>query len=591
MMRFGERFRKQGVLVPQLFRSLRGYSRRVFMKDLTAGIIVGIVALPLAIAFGIASGVSPTQGLFTAILGGFLVSLLGGSKVQIGGPTGAFIVIVLGIIQQHGLDGLIIATIMAGLFLIVLGVLRLGTVINFVPYPIIVGFTAGIAVTIFTTQVSDLLGLQIEALPGDFLGKWGAYFSHLGTVQWVSVIFSVVTVLLILLIPRLFPRVPGTLAALVLLTVVSVILDSLGLVRPENIGDSFVIESGLPDFVVPHVTFERIRALIPSALTIAMLGAIESLLSASVADGIIGAKHDSNMELIGQGVANVVVPFFGGIPVTGAIARTMTNVNSGGRTPVAGIVHAVVLLLILLVLSPLTAHIPMAVLAGVLVIVSYNMSGWRSFVAIFSGPRGDTLVLLVTFFLTVLFDLTVAIGIGMVLAILILLQRVLGASQITLLSEGGDGGEESEPELALLPEGVEVYEINGPFFFGIANRFEDLMRARHAGLKARILRMRQVPFIDSTAIHNLKMLIHLHNSERTQLILSGVRPQVLTVLRQSGVIGMLGEENVTTHIREAVARTGEFLLENYQQEYERVDGAVRRRASGGEEVSPLEVEG
>lgn len=552
---------------PQFFNELRGYNKQTFLKDLTAGVIVGIVALPLAIAFGIASGVSPTEGLITAIIGGLLVSLLGGSKVQIGGPTGAFIVIVYGIIQQHGIDGLVLATIMAGIILVLLGVLRLGTIINFVPYPIIVGFTAGIAVTIFTTQIKDLLGLQIANVPGDFLGKWQCYATNIHSIDWLSLLFALSTIAIIIVVPRINKKLPASLIALIVLTLASFIMEKMGLNRPINIGDNFAIGDVKLSFVVPAFSIERIQTLIPSALTIAMLGAIESLLSASVADGVIGAKHNSNTELIGQGIANIVVPFFGGIPVTGAIARTMTNINNGGKTPVAGIVHAIVLLFILLFLSPLTAHIPMATLAGVLVIVSYNMSGWRSFISLFKGPKGDSIVLVVTFLLTVLLDLTVAIGIGMVLAILILLKRVLDASKITLIDEKHQHIDTlKEPDLNL-PKGVEVYEINGPFFFGIANRFEDIMSNRHQHLRARIVRMRRVPFIDTTAIHNLKTMIRLHKRENTQIILSGVQPSVLEVLEQTGVVQLLGRENITSNIGDARKRTLQFLRSNFPEEY------------------------
>lgn len=552
-------------LVPQLFKDLRDYNKETFFKDLTAGIIVGVVALPLAIAFGIASGVSPTEGLITAIIGGFLVSLLGGSKVQIGGPTGAFIVIVFGIIQKHGIDGLALATLMAGVMLVLLGLLRLGSLIKFVPYPIIVGFTAGIAVTIFTTQVKDLFGLQVTDLPGDFLGKWEAYFGAFGTTSWMALLFGIAAIAIIVLVPKINKNLPSSLIALIVLTLVSVLLGYLGIARPENIGDRYTIEAGLPNLVIPVVTIERLQQLFPAAFTIAMLGAIESLLSASVADGMIGAKSDSNMELVGQGVANIVVPFFGGIPVTGAIARTMTNINNGGKTPVAGIIHAVVLLLILLVLSPLTSHIPMAVLAGVLVVVSYNMSGWRSFIAIFKGPKGDSLVMVITFLLTVLIDLTVAIGIGMVLAILILLKRVLDASEINLIDDKNRHPESTKLDL---PKCIEVYEIEGPFFFGIANRFDETMRNMPGNPRARIIRMRMVPFVDTTAIHNLKTMIELHKESQTQIILSGVQPAVLETLRQSGVVDLLGEENVTPHISLAVERAMEFLKTHYPHDYE-----------------------
>lgn len=544
--------------IPQLFKDLKHYNKETFFKDLTAGIIVGIVALPLAIAFGIASGVSPTEGLITAIIGGFIVSFLGGSKVQIGGPTGAFIVIVYGIIAQHGIDGLAISTLMAGLMLLLMGFLRLGTVIRFIPYPIIVGFTSGIAVTIFTTQVKDILGLTIDKIPGDFLGKWEAYFAHLDTWQPLSLIFAVATVLIIVLTPKLSKKIPGSLIALILLTVVSYFLGQYtDISTPDTIGDHFTFTSALPEFRLPVISIERLQALLPSAFTIAMLGAIESLLSASVADGVIGAKHDSNTELIAQGVSNVVVPFFGGIPVTGAIARTMTNINNGGRTPVAGIVHTIVLLLILLFLSPLTAYIPLAALAGVLVIVSYNMSGWRSFVAFFKGPKSDVAVLLVTFILTVLIDLTVAIEIGMLLAILLFMRRVMQVSNISKHETDFDpagGAETLTRETLRLPEGVEVYEIDGPFFFGIANKFDETMRTIATKPKVRIIRMRKVPFIDSTGLHNLSIMADHHKGEGIVMILSGVRDNVRLVIEDSGLLDKLDRENICSDIFEALER-------------------------------------
>ena len=540
-------------LVPEFCLSLRGYSRQLFVKDLTSGIIVGVVALPLAIAFGIASGVSPTEGLLTAIIGGFLVSLLGGSKVQIGGPTGAFIVIVYGIIQQHGLDGLAIATIMAGLLLMLLGFLRLGSLVRFIPY-LIVGFTAGIAVTIFTTQIADLFGLQVESMPGDFIGKWQVLIANFATGSWIPFAFAVGTILIIWLLPKVNAKIPSTLVALVLLTLVSFGLQQLGYLRPENIGDNYTIERALPTFVMPTITVERIVALFPSALTIMLLGAMESLLSASVADGVIGAKHNPDSELIGQGVANVVVPFFGGIPVTGAIARTMTNINSGGRTPMAGIIHAVVLLLIMLLLSPLTAHIPMAVLAGVLVVVSYNMSGFRSFVSIFKGPRGDTAILLVTFLLTVLTDLTVAIGVGMLLAIALLFRRILNVSSVEQIGVGEITDEPLADEDVELPSRVEVYEVEGPFFFGIANKFEEVMVTVHDHSEVRIIRMRRVPFIDSTGLHNLQMVLARQRRRGVHVVLSGVRPAVYTHLEQTGIIDQLGRENVLPTFAEAQRR-------------------------------------
>lgn len=543
--------------MPEIVHTLRNYSKEKFLKDLVAGIIVGIVALPLAIAFGIASGVSPTEGIITAIIGGFIVSVLGGSTVQIGGPTGAFIVIVYGIIQQFGLSGLAVATVMAGIILVLLALLRLGTVIRFIPYPIIVGFTAGIAVTIFTTQVKDILGLTIAEVPGDFLGKWQVYFQHLHTFKPVSLIFTVVAVLIIVVSPKIHKQLPGSLMALVLLTIAGYVMSSMGLsVAPDTIGDHFSFSSSLPAFRVPDFSLSTVRLLLPSAFTIAMLGAIESLLSASVADGVTGHRHNSNVELMGQGVANIVVPFFGGIPVTGAIARTMTNINNGGRTPIAGVIHAIMLLAILLFLGPLTAYIPMAALAGVLVVVSYNMSGWRSFVAIFKGPKSDVLVLLVTFFLTVLVDLTVAIEVGVILAVLLFMRRIMGVTNIVRQEDELDaleGSESREKEILQIPEGVDVYEIAGPFFFGIANRFDETMRTVAHKPQTRIIRMRRVPFIDATALYNLRMIAEFHQREEIHLILSGVRPEVRETLEKAGLVESIGAGNVCPNIYEALA--------------------------------------
>lgn len=544
--------------LPELYYSLQGYTKEKFFKDLIAGIIVAIVALPLAIAFGIASGVSPTEGIITAILGGFIVSALGGSTVQIGGPTGAFIVIVFGIIQEFGIAGLAVATVMAGAMLMLLGFLRLGTVIRFIPYPIILGFTAGIAVTIFTTQVKDILGLQIESVPGDFIGKWQTYFAHLDSWNPWSLLFTVLAVLTIVYAPKIHRQIPGSLLALIVLTLGGYALTSFGMPNaPATIGDHFTFTSGLPEFQTLDLSVATLKKLLPSAFTIAMLGAIESLLSASVADGVTGARHNSNVELIAQGAANVVVPFFGGIPVTGAIARTMTNINNGGRTPVAGIVHAVMLLAILLFLGPLTAYIPLAALAGVLVIVSYNMSGWRSCLAIFKGPKSDIIVLLVTFFLTVLIDLTVAIEIGMLLAVLLFMRRLQKATGIIRHDKQFDALSHSDTdrkEVLDVPDGVDVYEIAGPFFFGMANSFDETMRQVHHKPTARIVRMRRVPFVDSTALHNLSMMADFHKKQGIHLVLSGVQPEVYKELEQSGLLDELGRENVCDNIHKALER-------------------------------------
>lgn len=544
---------------PKLFTMMKTYTKADFMTDLMAGIIVGIVALPLAIAFGIASGVSPEKGIITAIVAGFIISFLGGSKVQIGGPTGAFIVIIYGIIQEYGIDGLMVATMMAGVLLILLGIFKLGTVIKFIPYPIIIGFTSGIAVTIFTTQIADIFGLDFrgEKVPGDFIGKWILYFHHFDTVNWWNVIVSVVSVFIIAITPKFSKKVPGSLVAIILVTVGVYCLKMYGgITCIDTIGDRFSIKAQLPEAVVPALDWEAIKNLFPVAITIAVLGAIESLLSAAVADGVIGDRHDSNTELIAQGIANFVSPIFGGIPATGAIARTMTNINNGGKSPVAGIVHAVVLLLILLFLMPLAQYIPMACLAGVLVIVSYNMSGWRVFKGLLKNPKSDVAVLLITFFLTVIFDLTVAIEVGLVIACVLFMKRVMETTKISVITDEIDPNNESDLEVheehLMIPQGVEVYEINGPYFFGIATKFEEIMSRLGDRPKIRIIRMRKVPFIDSTGIHNLTTLCEMSQKENIHIILSGVNEKVHKVLEKSGFYELLGKENICSNINEAL---------------------------------------
>lgn len=544
---------------PKLFSTLKNYTKTDFTTDLMTGIIVGIVALPLAIAFGIASGVSPEKGIITAIVAGFIISFLGGSKVQIGGPTGAFIVIIYGIIQQYGIEGLMVATMMAGVLLILLGIFKLGTIIKFIPYPIIVGFTSGIAVTIFTTQIADIFGLQFggEKVPGDFIGKWILYFHHFDTVNWWNVIVSLVSIFIIAITPKFSKKIPGSLVAIILVTVGVYLLKMYGgITCIDTIGDRFSIKAQLPEAAVPALDWEAIKNLFPVAITIAVLGAIESLLSATVADGVIGDRHDSNTELIAQGIANFVSPIFGGIPATGAIARTMTNINNGGKSPVAGIVHAVVLLLILLFLMPLAQYIPMACLAGVLVIVSYNMSGWRVFKGLLKNPKSDVTVLLITFFLTVIFDLTVAIEVGLVIACVLFMKRVMETTQISVITDEIDPNKESDLEVheehLIIPSGVEVYEINGPYFFGIATKFEEIMARLGDRPKIRIIRMRKVPFIDSTGIHNLTTLCEMSQKENIHIILSGVNERVHTVLEKSGFYELLGKENICSNINEAL---------------------------------------
>lgn len=544
---------------PKLFTTLKNYTRENFMTDLMAGIIVGIVALPLAIAFGIASGVTPEKGIITAIVAGFIISFLGGSKVQIGGPTGAFIVIIYGIIQEYGIEGLMVATMMAGIILVLLGIFKLGTIIKFIPYPIIIGFTSGIAVTIFTTQIADIFGLNFngEKVPGDFIGKWILYFHHFDTVNWWNVVVSVASIFIIAITPKFSKKIPGSLVAIVLVTVAVYLMKMYGGIQCiDTIGDRFSIKAQLPEAAVPSLDWEAIKNLFPVAITIAVLGAIESLLSAAVADGVIGDRHDSNTELIAQGIANFVSPIFGGIPATGAIARTMTNINNGGKSPVAGIVHAVVLLLILLFLMPLAQYIPMACLAGVLVIISYNMSGWRVFKGLLKNPKSDVTVLLITFFLTVIFDLTVAIEVGLVIACVLFMKRVMETTQISVITDEIDPNKESDLEVheehLIVPEGVEVYEINGPYFFGIATKFEEIMARLGDRPKIRIIRMRKVPFIDSTGIHNLTTLCKMSQKENIHIILSGVNDQVHAVLEKSGFYELLGKENICSNINEAL---------------------------------------
>lgn len=544
---------------PKLVSALKNYSKERFMADLMAGIIVGIVALPLAIAFGIASGVSPEKGLITAIMGGFIVSLLGGSNVQIGGPTGAFIVIVYGIIQNFGVEGLAIATVVAGLILVIMGALKLGTVIKFIPYPIVVGFTSGIALTIFTTQMKDLFGLTIEKVPADFISKWLIYFQHLDTINIGSLLVGVISILIIAFTPKFSKKIPGSLIAIIAMTVIVYIMrNHLGITGIETIGDRFTINASLPRPASIAFNMETINLLLPSAFTIAMLGAIESLLSATVADGVTGDKHNSNTELIAQGAANIIVPLFGGIPVTGAIARTMTNINNGGRTPVAGIIHAIVLLLILLFLGPLTKHIPMACLAGVLIIVSYNMSDWRTFRSLMKNPKSDISVLLVTFFLTVIFDLTIAIEVGLLIAMFLFMKRVAETTNVSVVKDQIDLSDEGEihheQEILSLPKDVEVYEIDGPFFFGIANKFDSVMKSLSDKPRVRIIRMRKVPFMDSTGLHNLESLYRLSKAEHIHLILSGVNENVRKILAKSGFEAKIGAENICSNINEAVEK-------------------------------------
>ena len=549
----------------KLFSCMKTYNKKTFMSDLMAGIIVGIVALPLAIAFGIASGVTPEKGIITAIVAGLVISLFGGSKVQIGGPTGAFIIIIYGIIQKYGFEGLTIATLMAGFFLLLFGLLHLGTIIKYIPYPIVVGFTSGIAVTIFTTQIKDLFGLTLPSNPSDFIEKWGVYIQNFDTIDPWCAIIGVASVLVIAITPRFSKKIPGSLIAIILMTVVALLLKNYaGISSIETIGDRFSISNELPSAQVPNMNWETIKSLVSPAITIAILGAIESLLSATVADGVIGDHHDSNTELMAQGLANIASPLFGGIPATGAIARTMTNINNGGKTPIAGIIHAVILLLIFLFLMPLAKYIPMACLAGVLVVVSYGMSGWRSFLAVMKNPKSDITVLLITFFLTIIFDLTIAIEVGLIIACLLFMKRMSETTDVKAITEEIDPNLESEFSTGnldhlIIPKGVEVYEINGPYFFGAGNKFEEIMASFGDRPQVRIIRMRKVPFVDSTGIHNLTNLCEMSQKEGIQVVLSGVREKVNAQLEHAGFYHLIGKENICSHINLALKRANEII--------------------------------
>lgn len=546
---------------PALFTAIKTYNRKKFVADLMSGIIVGIVAMPLAIAFGIASGVTPQQGLITAIIGGFIVSFLGGSNVQIGGPTGAFIIIVYGIIQTYGFEGLAIATAMAGVMLLLMGLFRLGTVIRYIPYPIVIGFTGGIAVTIFTSQIKDFLGINIEQMPADFISKWNVYFTHLTDINIAALLTGVISLAIITVMPKITARIPGSLVAIIVVTAAVYILrNTFGLTGIETIGDRFIIS---PEIKAPEgftINMDVINSLLAPAFTIAMLGAIESLLSATVADGVTGGRHNSNTELIAQGAANIVSPLFGGIPVTGAIARTMTNINNGGKTPVAGIIHAAVLLLILFLLAPLAVHIPMSCLAAILIVVSYNMSGWRIIRSMSAGRNAEVAVLWVTLLLTVVFNLNIAIEIGMLMAVILFIRRVTDNVHVSVFRKELDleDGERQVSTLAQdhlsLNRGVEVYEIDGPFFFGVANKFDEQMRILGEKSIVRILRMRNVPFIDTTGLHNLEIFLKSSNKEGIEVILSGVNPPVYETLETNGITKYIKEGNICENIRDAVAR-------------------------------------
>ena len=567
------KFNLKDVFQPKLFGLFKKgqYNGKTFTSDLIAGIIVGIIALPLAIAFGIASGVTPQQGLITAIVAGFLISFFGGSNFLIGGPTGAFIVIVAGIVSQFGMQGLIIATIMAGVFLVVMGVCKMGAIFKFIPYPIVVGFTSGIALTIFSTQMKDFFGLPLDLqVPAGFIPQWGCYFQNLGSINWIEFAMSMLCLVICFSWGKVTKKVPGSLIALIIGTFVSVILAKFGGIELATIGSKFPeLANGLPmpKPVAPEFDYETIKGLVSPAFTIAILCAIESLLAAMVADGATGKQHHANTELIGQGIANIVTPLFGGIPATGALARTMASINNGGKSPVTGLVHAVVLLLIYLFLMPYAVYIPLSCLAAILVQVAYNMSEWKTFKYLLRGDKSDVAVLLITFFLTVIVDLTVAIEVGVVLAIVLFVRRVMQTTHINVLQDNTVAATEDPEQAALentdrldIPAGVEVYEIDGPFFFGLASRFEELEKMKKSGVtKVRIIRMRRVPFIDSTGVNNLRNLCERTRKRGVTVILSGVTEKVQATLEKFGVDQEIGAENIFPHIVPALEKAREIV--------------------------------
>lgn len=534
------------IFKPKFFSLVKqGFTRKQLTSDVLAGIVVGVVALPLAIAFAVASGVSPEKGLITAVIAGFLISFLGGSRVQIGGPTGAFIVIVYGIVENYGIDGLIISTILAGLILIAFGFLRLGSLLKFIPHPLIVGFTSGIAIVIFSTQIKDALGLQIDKVPSEFIAKWQVYFENIATLNLTAIIITLLTILLVVYTPKITKKIPGSFIAIVFITLSTQVFN----LEVTTIETFFGEIPNKFAFTIPHFNLGDLGQYIAPALTIALLGGIESLLSAVVSDGMISGNHRSNTELIAQGIANVVTPFFGGIPATGAIARTATNVKNGGRTPIAGIVHAITLLLIMLFFGKWAKLIPMSCLAGVLIVVSYNMSEWRTFRSILKSSWFDIVVLLTTFFLTVLVDLTIAIEVGVVLSALLFMKRMSDAGESKLTAEIDCDVLE---DYSLLPKDISIYEISGPLFFASAKQYAEVIKSTGIKSKIIIIRMRHVPFVDSTGMRNLKASVNVLLDSGTMVILSGVNNQVKADLQKNNIIDMIGSNNIFDTFDQAV---------------------------------------
>lgn len=536
-----------------------GFSKEQFFKDLIAGIIVAIIALPLSIALGISSGVSPEKGLITAIIAGFIISLLGGSRVQIGGPTGAFVVIVFGIIQNHGVDGLIIATFMAGIILVLFGLLRFGSLIKYIPYPITVGFTSGIAVTLFSTQVKDFLGLSMTKTPSEFIPKWEAYISHMNTTNLYTLAIGLLALIILIFWPKINKKIPGSLIALIVTTLVVFIFN----LPVATIGSQFgKISSNIPIPHIPNLNLNTLKSLIGPAFTIALLGGIESLLSAVVSDGMIGDKHNSNAELIAQGIANMGSSLFGGIPATGAIARTAANVKNGGRTPISGIVHSITLLLIMLVFMPLAKFIPLTTLSSILIIVSYNMSEWRTFKAILKAPKSDIAILLTTFFLTVLFDLVIAIGIGMVVSMCLFMRRVATSIEVNELNESDCSDKsniDTDMENLKVGENVLVYDIRGHLFFGAVDTFMNTMKEINDDAKVLVLRMRHTKTLDVTGYKQIKNIALSCKSRNMTLIISELQEQPKKVMRLMGFIDTLGEDHFATNFDEALEKANSLI--------------------------------
>lgn len=549
------------VLIPKLLTCIKGYTIEQFFKDFIAGVIVAVIALPLSIALAIASGVSPEKGLYTAIIGGFIVSFLGGSRVQIGGPTGAFIIIVYGIIQKYGITGLTVATIIAGIFLILMGLFKFGKVIKYIPYPIITGFTSGIAVSIFSTQITDFFGLKIKNVPSEFITKWISYIDNANTVNFQSLFIGIFALAIIILWPKINKKVPGTLIALILTTLMTMFFK----LNIETIGSRFGnIPNTLPEIVIQSINMNMVKELLLPSITIAILAAIESLLSAVVADEMIRGNHRSNMELVAQGVANIFSGLFGGIPVTGAIARTAANVKNGGRTPITGIVHAITLLLIMVLFMPYVKLVPMSSLAAILIVVSYNMGDWEMFKNIGKAPKSDAIVFLITFLLTILLDLVVAIGIGIVVASFLFMKRMADHSEVICFHD-----EEEDQDYSILlekighHEEVSFYEIKGPFFFAAASKFVNVTRKLEGKCRVLIIKMSKVPTIDATGYHEFETLYEVCKKQNTELIILKSKKYVFNVLEGYGFVHKLGRKNFCSNINEVVIRTSDLLKSKF----------------------------